>query len=294
MSALAVVVCFVVGGWGHIRDGWPSRYSIEQQAFLDENKWSSRCMFTRLNPLEILPVEACKFSAQGTERGKIALVGDSVMSSLSPVLIDFLTKRNYMVEQFTYSHCTLHRNHRFDSQDAAGCPRFVSRVVDRIAAQDFDLVITAGNYQNILSGYTDHLIRSDGLRVTLESLSADMAATIAATDAALVVINPHPHALVNVSKRAVRELRTHGSISPYFIDQAVVEAQLDAPLSALEAALPPDTIRVDLVSSFCDGDRCQFIHEGRPILSDTGHFTNYGAETVVLPQLDAALAQVEF
>lgn len=290
--SVGIIGLGVVGGaWGHLRDGWPTRYSSEQQAFLDAHRWSSQCMFTRVDPLGSLPVAACSFAAQGPERGKVALVGDSVMSSLSPELIGFFTSRGYAVEQFTHSYCTLHRSHRYDSVDAAGCPEFISRTVDYIAAEEFDLVLTAGSFLNFVSEGAHQVVRDDGSAVSVDSLRRDMADTIAATGAQLILIHPHPQAQVNVLNRAVRELRTHNHLSPYSTQQAGFQAEFEVFRDILIPAFPPDTVHVDLTAMFCDGTRCDFIHEGAPVLSDQVHFTKYGAHVLVRPALEQALEQ---
>jgi peptidoglycan/LPS O-acetylase OafA/YrhL len=291
LSASVIGLGAAAGALGHFYDGWPGRYTVEQQAFLDTHRWSSRCMFTRINPLGNLPEEECHFPAQGQEQGKVAFVGDSVMSSLSPDLIGLFTERGYTVEQFTHSHCTLHRHHRRDNIDAAGCPEFISRIVDYIAANDFDLVLTASNFVGFFSEKSDRIIRDSDEAVSSESLRADMAATIAATNAQLILVHPHPNAGVDVLSRAVRELRTHGRLSSYSTEQATFEGEIQETLKLLTAATPSDTIHVDLTSAFCDGTRCEFIHDGAPVLSDRVHFTNHGAHNLVRPQLEKALDQ---
>lgn len=279
----------ITGAVGSLREGWAGRYTAEQQAFLDANTWSRRCLFTRVDPLGNLPDETCSFPAQGQEYGKVAFVGDSVMSSLTPGLIDVFTERGYRVEQFTYSHCTLHRRHHLDNIDAAGCPAFISEVVDYIAENEFDLVLTASNYMGFFADGGHNIIDDRDAVARDEGLRTDMAETIAATKARLILIHPYPRPEINILSRAVRELRTHGRLSPYSVDQATFEAQNAYPLKALMESVPPNTLHVNLTSEFCDGMRCEFIHDGAPVLSDRLHFTYHGVHDLVRPQLNKVL-----
>lgn len=292
MSVAAIAIGLVAGAAGHVRVGWPSRFTVEQQGFIADNGWSRRCLFTRLDPIGDLPQTECTFAAQGSQKGKVALVGDSVMSSISPELIAFFTENGFAVDQLTHSHCTLHRNHRLMSIDAAACPVFISNAVDYIADNNYDLVVTASNFIGFFKDPPDGLglIREDGQKAaTDESLRADMAATIADLKSPLFLIDPHPNAPVNVVNLGVRQLRTHGRVSPYGIDFEDFVRQRNTAEQMLSEAISEDTVRVDLTPVFCSQTQCQFFSEGVPVLSDTLHFTPHGARVLVRPAIEEAI-----
>ncbi|MCA0940745.1 acyltransferase [Salipiger pacificus] len=290
LSAALIVAAVVFGALGHVRGGMPGRYTAEQQAFLKLHEWPRRCLFTRLDPLPVLPVPACRFlPATGHIKGRVALVGDSVMSSISPAAIRYLTAEGYMVEQFTHSHCTLNRAHHVNDIDAVPCPAFISRVTDYIAAQGFDLVISAGAFQNKLAQGKLSFVRTDGATATTDSFGRDFAQTAAATGTRLLLIEPHPRPEVDIRDRAVRQMRTHGSRTDYTMGRAAFVAQVSEIRALLEQSLPEDSLRVDPGEGFCSGDLCHFVHSGVPLLSDRTHFTDKGAQYALMPLLETVL-----
>ncbi|WP_226623203.1 acyltransferase family protein [Alloyangia pacifica] len=294
LSAATLALAVGFGLWGHIEGGHPSRYTAAQTTFLKTHEWPRRCLFTRLEPLRQLPNAACRFAPRSApSRGRVALVGDSVMSSLSPAMISYFTARGYEVEQFTHSHCTLTRRHRVNSIDAAACPGFIARVVDYIATEGFDLVITAGAFQGMVKNGVPTLLRTDGAPATRESLALDFRETVTSVAARLLLISPPPRPAVNVRDRAVRELRTHGTQSDYSIDAALYARQVGEIESLFDLALPKGALRIDPGETFCTGGTCHFLHAGAPLLADRTHFTRAGAEHAILPLIDRALRDTD-
>lgn len=294
LSVAAIAIGVVAGAAGHLRDGWPSRFTMEQQGFIADNKWSTRCLFTRLDPIGDLPAKACTFDGQEPVKGKVALIGDSVMSSMSPELIAFFTENGYAVEQFTHSYCTLHRKHRTDKLDAQGCPVFISNAVDYIADNNFDLVVSASSFITFFNGFPEGLVREGRSEpATFDSLRADMQQTISDLNSPLLLIYPHPVAPIDVLNASVRQLRTQGVVNSYAVDVADFVRQRDLAYQMLDEAVLEDTLRLDLTSSFCSQSQCHFISDGIPVLSDVVHFTPYGARVIVRPGIKAVLEESE-
>lgn len=290
LSLVAILALGAIGGFGHLRNGFPGRYTPEQNRLLAENVWSKTCLRTRLDPLPGLPDAGCTFAppAGMPDRGRIALVGDSVMASLSPALIARLTAEGYTVEQFTHSFCFLSRRYRYDNQDAAPCAGFMSQVLDRLESQPYALIIQLSNYHQYLQGDRYPLFDSQaGRRATLEETIADIRATAASLSGRLVFLRLYPLAPGAVTFRMVKELRTIGALSDQPYDPAASER---GEVARRIDALMQGFWQISLARAFCEADGCHYVQDGRPMLYDMLHMSPPGASRVaaaLLPELDA-------
>lgn len=278
-SGAALFLLMGIGALGHVFNGFPNRYTPEQNAILSQGKWDRRCLYTRLDPMGETN-DRCTFPPTGNASSKrIALIGDSVMSSLAPALIDMFTAKGYRVDQFTHSYCFLSKRYSYDNQDALPCAEFVDRVLGNLRSNDYSLIVQLSDYDQYLQGASYPIYDVvDHDRADPETVIQDVRSVAEPFKNKMVFIRLYPRSPDHVVNRMVRELRISGTISPQTYDEKAtlteVGARVDQMMDGFES--------ISLSQAFCEDARCSYIWAGQPMISDVLHMSPMGAKHAAL------------
>lgn len=285
----AVAVLAIFATFGLATHGAAFRFPAQVRSQLMAADWSSDCLFQKTDGPVTFPQPDCTF---GSGQHRVALLGDSVAASFSPALVNHLTPRGIALSQMTHGLCYPARRSVWNGSLADPCPGFISRAIDQINAEHYDLVIVMASWPSF-----NQDVRIDGQvappldDVVAETLAADISETIASIHAPVLLLMPQPQAPVPVRDYAARyyisqgrPLVTFSQTLRDFMDQQ------NSKFSVLERVTAPNLQRLYPHEALCDANSCPFVENRNLLLSDTMHLTAAGsAKLIDWPQLRASL-----
>ena len=279
-SIAGIVLFTLVGIAGDVTNGFPGRLSDVEARITNENGWSSHCMYTRSSPLAALPDPECIVNPGQPQ--KVALIGDSVMSSLSPILAEMFARHGYEVHQFTHSHCTLNTAFHRRNHNASPCPDFTRSVLDFVVRENFDVVVHAGNFIPFLSRADSDIVEAESGSPTsdINRVLADLSENAQTLSGNRILILPHQTPPIDVRQRALKQMRISGLLEDYSLDRLGSAGPSTQVSERMRSAIGGGWFFFDPNDVLCDKTHCNYVRDGIVMLSDDLHFTRDGAKLV--------------
>lgn len=232
--------------------------------------------------------------ATGTTELRLATVGDSVVQSLAPGLVEAAKQRNWSYTDASVSSCSVEGLLMVEADGSpwrtgALCPEVVPTVQQRlIDEQQPDVILVHSRWDTyrvrgtdgdpLLTNTDEHkAFVAEQLRVTMERLTA--------RGARLVWIDTTP-----MSEALCRRLGHDEGVCARTATDPTVEAYT-ALRERVADRFGGRVTTLSLTDLLCDGDRCPDTVDGRTLRPDGLHFTAESAVTIV-PDLLRRVASV--
>ncbi|PTM98853.1 acyltransferase family protein [Mycoplana dimorpha] len=272
---------------GVYTDGLPWRLPRYIQEFAADTTWSRKCLH-QLGTDWQFPERDCIYNAGKPQ--KFAIWGDSVSSSITPVLAQRLAGNGIELHQLTHGFCAPIPGVSSDGTEGAReCGKFNRDAYRYIIDQRIDTVVLFASWAAFF-GQDRFLVEGTGA-IGTASVEEKFHATLRDLRRAglkVILVYPHPSLPVSVKSTAIA-MMLRGDEKPD-VEQAYEEfrdrtANSYALLDRAAAGPGHGTLaRIYPERAFCNSfepGKCLMMDDGTPFIADRLHFTNHGARLVV-------------
>jgi len=308
---VVVGICVLLLGAARVSQGMPSRVqpavlAVEQE--VDDTR-ANGCL---LSYGEVAPRTSIECRRGAGPHGMVALMGDSHASALRAGAEDFAARSGMGLSQWTKSSCPtltdvsrVMNNH---PRHFGECAEFNRRALDQVLeSPEVKVVILAGfwfasiheltpsqGYQSTAAPLpftrpNGVALLSSGLSKTVEALTKKGKRVIVIDDTPLFGFDPIKHLVTDqiavrrlVGERLLGNLVADGERSTF-----VIESDQDVRRAVAQTAHAFDAGGLvslySLRDRLCDASGCRYADDGRPLLTDRQHLSNFGARAVMRP-----------